>query len=103
MKHPLELTGKQRRSLRALAHHLSPIVHIGQKGLTDELVGSVRQALLDHELIKIKLLEGAPVDRREVGPMLAERLEAHDIAVIGRVVTLYRRHPTDPVVALPRA
>lgn len=103
MKHPPALTGKQRQKLRALAHHLTPIVHVGQNGITDELVGSVRQALLDHELIKIRLLDTAPVDRREAGDVLAERLEAHAIAVVGRVVTLYRRHPTAPTVVLPKA
>lgn len=103
MKRPAELSTKQRKHLRALAHHLDPVVHVGQKGVTDELVASVDKALTDHELIKIKLLEGVPHDRHEVGPLLADRCEAHDVGIVGRVVTLYRRHPQKPKVDLPRA
>ena len=40
------------KNLRAQAHHLKPLVMIGAKGVTDQLVGSVDIALNDHELIK---------------------------------------------------
>ena len=32
------LTGKQKRQLRSLAHHLTPIFQIGKSGITDEMV-----------------------------------------------------------------
>ena len=98
MKRPTSLTSKQRRQLRSLAHHLEPVVQVGQKGLTDELVSAVDQALEDHELIKVRVAEAAPVERRRSG--LADRVDAHEIGVIGRVVILYRRHPEKPRVPL---
>jgi RNA-binding protein len=97
----VSLTGKQRRQLRAWAHHLVPLVQIGHKGLTEEVVQAVSQALDDHELVKVKVLEGAPISRKEVGPALASRLQAcHDVGVTGRIVILYRRHPDSPQVPL---
>jgi RNA-binding protein len=100
MKRPVTISGKQRRQLRALAHHLEPLVQIGQKGLTDEIYAAVDRALTDHELVKVRIGEGAELDRREVGPALAAKLDAHDVGVIGRVVIVYRRHPEHPKIPL---
>jgi RNA-binding protein len=100
MKRPAEISGKQRRQLRALAHQLDPLVQIGQKGLTAEIFAAVDQALDDHELVKIRVAEGSPVERKDVGPALAEKLDAHDVGLIGRVVILYRRHSEAPKIPL---
>lgn len=100
MKRPPELTSRQRRQLRGLAHHLEAVVQVGTRGITDELVGAVDAALDDHELVKVRVGENAPIDRHEVGPALADRTHAHDIGCIGRIVILYRRHPTEPRVPL---
>ena len=54
----MPLTGKQRRALRALGHHLEPVVIIGQSGVTEGIIAAVEQALKDHELIKVKINEG---------------------------------------------
>ena len=98
MKRPPALTSKQRRQLRSLAHHLEPVVQVGQKGITDDLVAAVDQALEDHELIKVRVAEAAPVERKKTG--LADRVAAHEVGVIGRVVILYRRHAEKPRVPL---
>ena len=34
----MELTGKQRAQLRAMANELEPIVHIGKEGITEAVV-----------------------------------------------------------------
>ena len=39
----MSLTGKQRRYLRALAHELRPLVHIGKGGIDDGLVAAVER------------------------------------------------------------
>jgi len=99
-KRPLTLTGKQRRQLKGLAHDLDPIVMVGAKGVTPTLLEAIDQALTDHELVKVKLLESCPVPRKEVGPLIAEPLDAHEIGLIGRVLILFRRHPDTPVIPL---
>lgn len=97
----MDLTSKQRRHLRALAHHLNPVVMIGSAGVTDGVAAAVDGALSQHELIKVRVDADAPEDRHEVAEALSSRLQAAQVQVIGHVVVLYRRHPTDPKLSLP--
>jgi len=100
-KNPLSLTGAQRRSLRALGHHLKPIVQIGKHGITSGLVSATTDALLQHELIKISVGSECPVDRKTAPQVLAEQTGAHVAQTIGRTALLYRRHPDEPEIQLP--
>lgn len=75
-------------------------MQIGQKGLTDEIYAAVDQALDDHELVKVRIGEGAPIERKDVGPALAEKLDAHDVGLVGRVAIVYRRHAESPKIPL---
>ncbi len=97
------LSGKQRRFLRSEAHHLDSLIQVGKEGLSDSVVAAIAQALNDHELVKLRVLENAPLDRRQLADELPGRVGAHCVGQIGHVVTLYRRHPTRPQVALPQA
>jgi len=97
------LSGKQRRHLRALAHDLRPIVQVGKDGVDDGLVAAVDQALLDHELIKVKVGEHAGMDRHEVAELIAAKAKAEIAQVLGNTLILYRAHPEDPQIELPRA
>jgi RNA-binding protein len=96
------LTGKQRRHLRALAHALRPLVQLGKAGLDDGVIAAVNQALLDHELIKVKLGEGADVDRHDAATQLAARTHSDVAQVLGKTILLYRPHPETPTIELPR-
>lgn len=96
-----ELTSKQRKFLRGEAHHLEPLVRVGNGGLNAKVAEAASEALQTHELIKVKVLEGAPVDKKEAGAYLAERCGAHLVGTIGRIAILYRRHPKRPLVPLP--
>lgn len=95
-----DLSGKQKRQLRALAHHLEPVVQVGKDGATGAVLDAVDTALADHELIKVRVLETSPEGRGPVGVALAERLGAHLVGELGRIVILYRRHPNQPKVPL---
>lgn len=99
----MDLTSKQRRHLRALAHHLNPIVMVGRAGLTDAVVRSVDEALAQHELIKVRIDAESPDDKHEVAEALAGRLHAAVAQTIGHLVVLYRRHPEKPQIELPDA
>ena len=50
----MQLTERQRKHLRRLAHHMKPVVQVGNSGLTDSLVAELNSCLTRHELIKIK-------------------------------------------------
>ncbi len=96
------LSGKQRRYLRSLGHELRPIVQVGRDGLDDGLVAAVDHALTDHELIKIKLGEAAELDRHDAAADLAARTHSEVAQVLGNTVLLYRPHPEEPEITLPR-
>jgi RNA-binding protein len=96
------LSGKQRRHLRALGHELRPIVQVGRDGIDDGLVAAIEQALLDHELVKVKVGESAALDRHEAAEALAARTHSEVAQVLGNTVLLYRAHPEEPAIVLPR-
>jgi RNA-binding protein len=96
------LTGKQRRHLRALGHELKALVQIGKGGIDDGLVAAVDQALLDHELIKVKVGEAGGLDRHEAADALAAKTKSQVAQVLGNIVLLYRAHPSKPTIKLPR-
>jgi RNA-binding protein len=97
-----ELTGKQRRHLRALGHHLSPVLHIGHEGVTGAVVKQAEQQLEAHELIKVKVAETAPEGRHDAAGRLASATRSHLAQVLGRTFLLYRRRKKDPAIALPK-
>ncbi|MET0340179.1 MAG: ribosome assembly RNA-binding protein YhbY [Polyangiales bacterium] len=96
------LTGKQRRFLRAEAHALEPTVMVGKEGLSATVVEAVKAALLAHELIKVRVLDTAPIERREVSERLPAMVKAELAGLVGRVVILYKRHPKTPKISLPK-
>lgn len=95
------LNGRQVRHLRALAHHLDPVVIVGKEGVSDAVVRAAWQALHDHELIKVKLPQLEKAERQEMAASLKRALAATVVDEIGRVVVLYRRHPDKPKIKLP--
>lgn len=90
-----ELTSKRRSLLRAEAHKLDPVVIIGDKGLTDEVIAEIDRALKAHELIKVR----AATDDRDARDVwmesICEKLEAHPVQQIGKVLVVYREKPKE--------
>ena len=98
----MSLTSRQRAHLRSLAHHLKPVVHVGSDGVTDALLRNVEEAFNTRELLKVKVLEGAPEDARETADAIVAALDGVDVAqTIGRTVVLYRPFPEEPEIRLP--
>lgn len=81
---------KQRQQLKSRAHHLKPIVMIGQAGLSESLLKEADLAIEHHELLKIKLPACDREQREMIIKHLCDTLHAERIQVIGRTVTLYR-------------
>ena len=99
----MPLSGKQRRYLRALGHHLDPVVQLGKQGLTESVVEAVTVALERHELVKVRLGTECPDDRTDVGARLAPAVQAELAQTLGRTLLLYRKHPKEPKIVLPKA
>lgn len=97
----MQLTEKQRRHLRGLAHHLNPVVQIGNGGVSEGVVAETRRALNDHELIKVRVSGLEREERDEAMNRLAELSESSLVGRIGHIAILYRRHPDRPRILLP--
>ncbi len=96
-----ELKGKQRRYLKSLANQLKPSVFAGKEGASPGLLSAIEAAFNTRELIKIKLEQNCPVDRREMGPLLAARSGSVLVQILGHTILLYRPDPDEPVLQLP--
>ncbi len=96
------LTSKQRAHLRSMAQSYSPIFYIGKLGITDEVVHQLDNAINARELIKIGVQENCEYTAREAADIIAEKLGADAVAVIGRKFVLYRqsRDPKKRVIEL---
>ncbi|RKZ12516.1 ribosome assembly RNA-binding protein YhbY [bacterium] len=99
----MELAGYQRRALRAAAHGLQPVAHVGKDGLAENVLKGVKEALAAHELIKVRFVDQKE-NRREVAASLAEAVDAALAGVVGHIAILYRPHedPDKRRVHLPQ-
>lgn len=96
----MPLTTRQARTLRALAHHLSPVVHVGGAGVSDAVVDKTDKELEIHELVKVRV-EADRDGVRAASALLASGTRAEVAQVIGKVVILYRRRKKKPTIRLP--
>ena len=85
-----------RRQLRGAGHSLDPVVQIGKQGASEAVVKQVGQALLDHELIKIKVGTECPASRFELAEALGAESGVGVVQILGRTILLYKRHPKNP-------
>lgn len=95
-------SGQVRSWLRGKAHGLNPLVQIGHQGLTPAVAEAVDRALLDHELIKVRVPDRAPVTPRLAALWLHGAIGAEVIQILGRMLILYRAHPDKPRIVLPK-
>ena len=89
----MTLTGKEKAALRAEAHHLTAIVHVGKEGVSPTLVQSLDDALRTKELVKIQLGRTVEATPKDLAHELAGATGSTVIQVIGKTVTLYRQNP----------
>jgi len=89
----IQLTVAQRKGHRAEAHHLDPVVMIGNDGLTPAIKKETDAALSAHGLIKIRVLGDDRTKREEIYLALADELGAAPIQHIGKLLVLWRPKP----------
>jgi RNA-binding protein len=95
------LTGKQKRYLRSLAHHLKPIFQIGKGGINENLIKQVNEALEKRELIKVSILQNAIEDKEELANELADRTNSELVQLIGSTIVLYKESVEHKEIQLP--
>ena len=87
------LSPAQRRALRAKAHHLHPVVTIGQHGLTPAVAHEIDLALVKHELVKIRVFSDARDDREALLAKICEDQDCAAVQHLGKVLVVWRPNP----------
>ncbi len=98
----LELSPHQRRALRAQAHHLHPVVTIGQHGLTPTVLTEIDLALNAHGLIKVRVFLDDRGEREALLAEIADGLDAAPVQHIGKLFVLWRPQPEPAPPEVPR-
>jgi RNA-binding protein len=97
----MNLSEKQKKHLRRLAHPLNPIVMVGNAGLTDGVVNELDRALTDHELVKVSARVGERDARNAALDSLADRTASALVHRVGHVGVFYRRRAEMPKILIP--
>lgn len=98
-----ELTNKQIKFLKAQAHSLSPVVRVGQHGLSEAVLKELEIALDHHELVKIKVAADDREAREVMLLSMSKRTKSHVVQRIGGMVVLFRQNVKKPVIDLKLA
>ena len=96
------LTGKQKRFLRAQAHHLNPIFQVGKGGVNDNMISQISDVLEARELIKVSILQNCDEDRDSVAESLSKGAGTELVQVIGNTIVLYKESRKNKKITLPR-
>jgi RNA-binding protein len=86
----IQLSVAERKAHRAEAHHLDPVVMIGNDGLTPAVKKETDAALSAHGLIKVRVLGDDREQRDAIFEQLCEELNAAPIQHIGKLLVLWR-------------
>lgn len=86
----MNLTGKQKRYLRAQANEMSPLFQIGKNGLTSEMVSEFEESLENRELMKVQLLQNTDLEPKEAKAFIEENSNINVVQVIGKVLVLFK-------------
>ena len=84
--------------LKGKAHHLDPVLILGDKGLTESFIKEANNALSHHELIKIKLAGRDRDERESITNELVSALNATLIQKIGSMIILFKRNHEEPKI-----
>ena len=99
---PIALTPADRKALRARAHHLDPVVMIGDAGLSRAVLAEADRALGAHELIKIRVLGDDRAQRQALLTEICSALGCAPVQSIGKLLVVYRPKPIEDTAAPKR-
>jgi RNA-binding protein len=97
----VELSEKQKKFLRGLAHQRHALVQIGNNGFSDALSREMDGALTAHELVKVRARVGDRDERDKIFAQLATASASAMVQRIGNVGVFYRPRKEKPRIMLP--
>ena len=96
------LSSKQRAYLKGLANTIDTILIVGKGGITEQVIKQADDALTAREIIKGKALENSETNSKDTAEIIAEKIDAQVVQVIGSKFILYRPNPDEPIIKLPK-
>lgn len=100
--HFMSLTKNQIKFLRTKCHELKPVIRLGQKGFTTEVLNELEIALDHHELVKIKLAVDDKDLRKKLIDEICEKSSSMKIQTIGKTASVFRQNKKEAVITLPK-
>lgn len=90
-----KLTSAEQRALKARAHHLHPVVMVGDAGLTPAVLREIDVNLKSHELIKIRVFGDDRDARAALVDSICTQLDAAAVQHIGKILVIFRPRQDD--------
>ncbi len=94
------LTPKNRATLKSLANGINPTVILGKGELKDTTIEAINAGLEAHELIKVRILNTQGEEAKELANEIVKATNSELVAIIGRVIILFKRNPKHPKIVL---
>jgi len=88
-----KLTGKQKRYLRGLGHHIKPLVILGKDGISANVISAANEVVGAHELVKVKINNGCLLERQEAAAAIAAETGSEVIQILGKTFLIFRENP----------
>lgn len=85
------LTPVERQALKGQAHTLKPVVILGDKGLTTQVLAEIDRALKVHELIKIRMNAEDREERGDIMATICRELNCESVQIIGKILVIFRQ------------
>jgi RNA-binding protein len=95
------LTGKQKRYLRSMAHHLDAVFQVGKGGTNEHLMRHINDAIEKRELMKVQILNNCLDDKHEIAEELAAETGSELVQIIGSTIILYKESRDNKQIQLP--
>jgi RNA-binding protein len=92
------LNSKQISYLRSLSHNLSPVVFIGNKGVTPAVLNEIELSIKAHELIKIQIQENSKEKRTNSQNLICQKINAQAINLIGKQIIIYKANEKTQII-----
>ncbi len=85
-----DLTSKQKQRLRSLGQKIHAMASVGKAGTSESVIKGIQTLLEQHELVKVHIPAGSGDERTAMADELASRTQSQRVALVGRMVLLYR-------------
>ena len=86
------LSNQALKDLKGKAHKLNPVVYIGNKGLSENVINEIDIAIKAHELVKIKIAGVEKEERMALIEEIIKTTHSELVQTIGAMAVIYKKN-----------